>query len=341
MFKKLSAMLLAALMLSLSACGQELKPESVPAGTADEAPAAVTHTNPLTGTDGLSAEAAGSRPVAIMINNMKTAQSVQSGLPDADIIYETEVEGGITRLMAVFQDVSAVSLIGTVRSARYPYIDLADGHNAIYVHEGQDPTYAAAHLKDIDDISLENAKLGKRISNGLAKEHTLYTEGATLWNGIKSKFKTENKDSGTWVDFADEGEEVTLSAGTAQSVSVPFSTSYTTGFTFDPATKLYTRLSNGSVCHEYKTNKTIEIKNVFVLLTSITTYPDGKHRKVALESGDGYYITNGTYTFIKWSKGAAGNSFTFTDTEGKPLTVSAGKSYVCIADKHTSNPTIQ
>ena len=344
MFKKLSAVILAVLMLSLTACGQKLNPESIPETTDDGqtvSNSAAKILNPLTGVSGISKEAAESRPVAIMVNNMKTAQSVQTGLTDADIIYETEVEGGITRLMAVFQDVSGVSLIGTVRSARYPYIDLAGGHNAVYVHEGQDPTYAKGHLSAIDDISLENAKLGKRISNGLAREHTLYTEGPVLWNGIKSKFKTENTNASPWVDFAAEDEEVTLPSGSAQSVSVPFSASYNTGFTYDSSTKTYTRLSGGSVWHEYKTGKSLAVKNVFVLLTTISDYPDGKHRKVALDSGDGYYITNGTYTFIKWSKGSVKNGFTFTDTEGNPLKVSVGNSYVCIADKRTSNPTIQ
>ena len=80
-----------------------------------------------------------------MINNISVAQSVQTGLSKADIVYETEVEGGITRLLAVFQDITAAEKIGTIRSARYPYVDLAMGHNAIYVHCGQDGTYCEPH----------------------------------------------------------------------------------------------------------------------------------------------------------------------------------------------------
>ena len=57
--------------------------------------------NPLTGLKNLPKEKANARPVAVMINNISVAQRVQTGLNAADIIYETEVEGGITRLMAV------------------------------------------------------------------------------------------------------------------------------------------------------------------------------------------------------------------------------------------------
>ena len=68
--------------------------------------------NPLTGVDELdNSTIATQRPVAIMVNNVNVAQSRQTGLSHADIIYETEVEGGITRLMAVYQDISKLDKI--------------------------------------------------------------------------------------------------------------------------------------------------------------------------------------------------------------------------------------
>jgi hypothetical protein len=147
--------------------------------------------NPLTGLENLeSEEIAYRRPVAVMINNISVAQKVQTGLTQADIVYETEVEGGITRLMAVFQDITKVQQFGTVRSARYPYVDLAMGHNAIYVHHGQDNTYCAPHLKDTQAFTIHENNAGARIKNGLATEHTLYGYGPKLWEwlGTKTKF---------------------------------------------------------------------------------------------------------------------------------------------------------
>ncbi len=295
-------------------------------------------TNPLTGTE-VSKEIAARRPVAIMVNNVKTAQKVQTGVAKADIVYETEVEGGITRLMAVYQDISGIDKIGSVRSARYPYVDLALGHDAIYVHCGQDPTYCAPHLKDIDDLSIDtNSKGAKRISNGLSSEHTLYALGGDLWKNLSGSFKTDATRTGNWANFTDE--QLALDGGTATSVSVPFPTQ-TESFTYDAASGLYTRVIGGTVLNDYFTGDQVQIKNVFILLTSISNYPDGKHRKVDLIGGDGYYITNGTVQFIKWSKGDAKNGLSFTDTNGNEIKVSAGKSWVCIADKTTCNPTFQ
>lgn len=71
------------------------------------------------------------RPYAIMINNIKEGLP-QSGVSQAEMIYEAQVEGGITRLMALFQDVDHVEKIGSIRSARHYYIDFAKDNDAIY-----------------------------------------------------------------------------------------------------------------------------------------------------------------------------------------------------------------
>ncbi len=301
--------------------------------------------NPLTGEANISAEVATRRPVAIMIENSSVSMPVQTGVSKADVVYETEVEGGITRLMAVYQDITDMEKIGNVRSARYPYVDLALGHNAIYIHCGQDPTYCAPHLEDIDDISVDG-KFDKKSEDGAQRfengtkntEHKLYVWANDLWSSINKKFNTEQKNAALWQDFTDE--KLSLDGGSATSVSIPFPAS-TTRFTYDEASGLYTRLIQSTVQTDYFTKETTQVKNVFVLLTSISNYPDGKHRKVALESGDGYYITNGTVQFIKWSKGNSTNGFKFTDTEGNEIKVSVGNSWVCIANKSTCNPTIQ
>lgn len=305
------------------------------------APEPVVYKNPLTGISGISADKADDRPIAIMINNISTAQPVQTGIAKADIVYETEVEGGITRLMAVYQDVTAAEKIGSIRSARYPYVDLALGHNAVYLHRGQDNTYCGPHLKDIDDIDISESNYAVRLKNGLAKEHTLYTYGQKLWSGlVNDGYKTERSSSDPWVSFADEETPVTFD-NAANSVSVPFSASYKTVFKYDSAQGKYTRYFGNTLRKDYFTGETENFKNVFVLLTTIKNYSDGYHRQVALEAGDGYYCVNGTYTPIKWSKGSAKSGFKFTSADGGELTVNPGNSWVCIADKSTSQPAFE
>ena len=346
MLKKVLPVLLCLTICLLAGCSKNNDRLSVDKGDepsiSETESAPVLSKNPLTGISELTADKADDRPVAIMINNINIAQPVQTGLNKADIIFETEVEGGITRLLAVFQDVAKAERIGTIRSARYPYVDLALGLNAIYLHAGKDDTYCAPHLNDIDDIDLLiKSHYGFRVKNGLASDHTLYTEGGELWNNlVKDGVKTERGSNSEWVSFAEEDAPVALE-NAASTVSVPFSASYKTVMKYDSALGRYTRYFGNTVRNDYITGEAVTVKNVFVLLTSIRYYPDAYHRQVDLESGDGYYCVNGTYTAIKWSKGAAKNGFKFTNADGSELTVNPGNSWVCIADKGTSQPVFE
>lgn len=345
MAKKLFLLAMCLVLCLCAGCGKQTDRLSVDKGDEPDissaAPKPAAHINPLTGLEGVSESKVNDRPVAVMINNISVAQPVQTGLSKADIVYETEVEGGITRLLAVFQDITAAEKIGTIRSARYPYVDLAMGHNAIYVHCGQDGTYCEPHLKDTDNVNLLNKNYGVRIKNGLASEHTLYANSEKLWSSIVSDgHKTANTGTDTWVKFADQESPVTLE-NAASSVSVAFSASYKTVFKYDSAAGAYTRYFGNTLRKDYFTGETESFKNVFVLLTTIRNYPDGKHREVLLDSGNGYYCVNGTYTAIKWSKGAAKNGFKFTNTDGSELTVNPGSSWVCIANTSTSKPIFE
>ncbi len=336
MYRKILSLLLVGLMVCFVGCkGKETesKPESSSQPAASE-PKVVYYKNSLTGVENLTKEQSEKRPVAVMINNLSTAQKVQTGLTKADIVYETEVEGGITRLMAVFKDIESVEKFGTVRSARYVYIDLAMGHDAVYVHHGLDKTYAAPHLKDTQTFSLDTNNAGFRIKNGLASEHTLYGYGDKLWQALSNKkFNMKQTSAADWQVFADEETKVTYDIK-AHTVNVPFSQGYKSVFKYDEKSGKYIRFYKTTERKDYLTGESEYFKNVFVLITSISDYSDGYHRKVNLTSGDGYYCVNGSYTPIKWSKGSASSSFVFTNVDGSPLTVNQGNSWVCIMGKN-------
>ena len=63
------------------------------------------------------------RPVAVMIDN-NIGDGKHAGLQESYINYEIIVEGGLTRIMAIFKD-KDVSLIGPVRSSRHYFLDYA------------------------------------------------------------------------------------------------------------------------------------------------------------------------------------------------------------------------
>ena len=117
------------LSLLLSACGgapaADLSPQpehSLPAAatpTPDPTPTPTPEytgpRNPLTG-EPLDEAYVNRRPVAVMLTNLKGALP-QLGVAQADILYECITEGGITRMLGVWQDPSETGAIGSIRSA--------------------------------------------------------------------------------------------------------------------------------------------------------------------------------------------------------------------------------
>ena len=77
------------------------------------------------------------RPVLATINNHPLARP-QSGISDADIIYELAAEGSVTRLLALFQS-ELPAEIGPIRSARDYFVHIAKGLDAFYVAHGYSP----------------------------------------------------------------------------------------------------------------------------------------------------------------------------------------------------------
>ena len=75
------------------------------------------------------------RPIAVMINNIKAAQPL-CGVSKADVLCEMIVEGGITRVVAIFHGETNVREIGSVRSARPCFINFANGFDSILMHIG-------------------------------------------------------------------------------------------------------------------------------------------------------------------------------------------------------------
>ncbi len=96
----------------------QLEPTTKVVDTVIVAPPALDGAHPLTGLAGTPIE----RPAAVVKVDNSSAASPHTGLNAADIVIEEEVEGGVTRLAAIFQSQS--STVGPVRSGRTTDISL-------------------------------------------------------------------------------------------------------------------------------------------------------------------------------------------------------------------------
>ena len=175
-----------------------------------------SHVNKLTGIENLSDAAVGKRPVAIMINNLKGSLP-QYGIYGADIMFEMPVEGGITRMMALFGDYTKIPNVCSVRSCRYYFPVFAHGFDAVYFCFGINESLARPTVEKLK-IDMFNATdnfdslLFGRDPERLKKysrEHTAYVKGENIPKALKQyKVRTdylENKNVNVF-KFREEGE---------------------------------------------------------------------------------------------------------------------------------------
>ena len=331
--KKILCLLLA--LLTTLSCVSCVAKEEVPAPEPEpevvEKPAVL---NPLTGEELKHPDAVNNRPVAVMINNIEQAMPTH-GLSDADILYEYNVEGGITRIMAVFQDVSEVGTIGSVRSARRCFVETALGLDAIYAHAGGSKE-ALGMIRDLgmDDISENNTSYWRDSERAktMSYEHTLMTNGEKITAFINDHdFRTQhNSDYSYPITYV---EDATPTNGTdAQNVSVRFSGYKTGTFTYDADSHKYLVGQYGTSFVDGNSGNQLGVTNVLVLRTSVSCSGDYKgHMNIDLQgSGTGTFICGGKAVDIQWTKSQMSDPFSYTLTDGTPLELNVGNSYVCI-----------
>lgn len=311
--------------------------QSVTSSAQTEAPKP-SSVNILTGLAASNPQSANQRPVAVMVNNV-TSSLPQYGTAAADIIFETLVEGGITRLMAVYPDYTAVPDVCPVRSCRYYFPKLAMGLDAIYVHWGTDQTIALDTLKSTGIDRLDGGSVGSSAfardserQSTYALEHTGYLKGSALASTIKNLgYRTKLSDSKSKPVFSFSSSAVTPSGGSASKVKLPFSGSYYSDFVYNSSTKTYAKSHNGSAHMDSRAGKQLAFTNVFVLKTDISPMGDGSPlMKVDLNGGSGWYISGGRSEAIRWSKASDSSPIVFTRADGSALNVNAGKSYIGI-----------
>lgn len=274
------------------------------------------------------------RPYAIMFNNIKLA-SPQSGTSEASILYEAIVEGGITRLMGIFDELNDTR-IGSVRSARHYFVSFADEYDAIYVHYGE-TTYATKKIKQlgIDELSGLTA-LGDTVfyrDKSIKAPHNAFASKKGILNGTEiKKFETEYpKDYEGHFKFYTEDKDLT-SEDKAETVTLKFSSYTSPYFTYDNKEKLYGRYQFGTEHIDRNTGKQLTFKNIIVQFVKEWNIDKNGYQTMNIENaeGKGYYITNGKKSDITWKKNESTKKMRYYDAQGNELTMNPGKTYIAI-----------
>lgn len=281
----------------------------------------------------VSKKQAEKRPVAVMINNIVNAIP-QSGISNAEVIYEAPVEGSITRMMAIFDDYEDLSRIGSIRSCRIYYPKFANQWDAIYVHFGQSK-YALDFLRSgkMDTLSALNHEASFYRESGKVAPHNLYAKGEKIASGIKAlKYKTtHDSDYNGYLQFADPEDKISLKGGkTANKVELGYRINHP-WFEFNESDGQYYRYQYGGKHIDDLNNEQLHCSNIIIQFVDATLFPDGKSLNMTLTgSGKGYFITNGKAEKITWKKDSDMGQTKYFDKNGDEITLNTGKSWVCV-----------
>ncbi len=341
--KRFVAIFLVACLLTVGFCGCAKQGDDTPNdGTTTTTTTTVPSQdgkllNVLTGEFSLN-EADGNRPVGIMVPNDGTTRGNQAGIDKADFILESETEGAIPRLLAIFGNAASIpEKFGPTRSARSPFVRMARGIDAIYCHAGGSPfaleTLKSGVMTHID--ALADSKTFWRdseLKSIMDTVHSVATSGEKMVARIqKSGYSTTaSKQPFTFGEVA--------GTGSAQKIQLKTTASHTVSFVYDSATKTYGKqigtLENGKA-HNSLEGKQIKVTNVVVLYaekqveqkTAKTTTYD-----FSTGNGKGYMISGGTMRPIKFT--LQNDGFTLTEEDGSPVKFAVGKTYMCLADQN-------
>jgi hypothetical protein len=306
------------------------------------------------------------RPLAVMIENSPDARP-QSGISDADVVFEALAEGGVTRFMGLFYcGVQAYdTTLAPVRSARTYFVDWASGFNRpLYVHVGgantpgptdalgQINTYGWALENDLNQFSIGYptfVRNANRVGRDVATEHTMETTTELLWKvGEKREWTNMSpalKTGKTTTPGSDwkEGyqpwtfEEDQKQDGTVTTISYSFWTGYNqyaVRWEYNAESNTYKRFMADEPHLDLNDSAQVEAKNVIVLLTPekgpINELKHMLYKTVG--TGDAVLFKNGEELKITWSKKTRESELLFLDAKGKAVPLARGLTWISVLD---------
>jgi hypothetical protein len=252
----------------------------------------------------------------------------QSGLAEADVVVEMEAAPGITRFLALFQSVFPEE-IGSVRSARNDYIDLAEGFDSVLVHWG-------GEKKALDRLAVSDAAEIDQFANGdlfyrkpgIPSPHDGFTTAELMLEGLKRYDYARPPTFSAW-DFMEDGSESTRPLRGTLSV-IYGNPDFNVEYMYRPDSNTYLRRQGGALHRDGNTDEIIAPKNIVVMRANHFVYQQqGGYLQFDLESGGKCDLyQNGEEIDCTWQKGDETEPLIFKDSEGKVLPMVIGPTWI-------------
>lgn len=284
---------------------------------------------PLTGLAAPNAASTHKRPLSIKVENSPDARP-QTGLNSADIVYETVVEGGITRFNCIFQS-KLPPIVGPVRSARLSDLWVVPQYHGLFFYSGDSASVSArvraAHLPNLSEDAGVSYPYFR--SSARAAPHNLYidTKKAYVEAARHKMAVTAN------VPKLEYGPMSSLATATAvSSVYIPFSTFDNATWTYNAKRGMWMRQNNHKTHKDAETGKQVAAKNVVVIWAR---YTPASHDKLGSTTWDvmlggkgrATVFRDGRYLNATWIATRTQPPH-FEDSNGRPIRLAPGNTWM-------------
>lgn len=296
--------------------------------------------DPLTGLARPEGAPEGTRPLAVMVDDLQTALP-QRGLQAADLVYEAVTEGGVTRLMAVFSDYTAMPQTGPVCFARGEHVRLLLGLDALYLYAGASPDAAALMEQYLPDARALDGQdragalsLDTQRGQNMDSEYCWFTDGA-LFDTAAQRYAldtTPEKAPRAVFQFVPyEEEKRLLPDGGAVEVYLRFSSYANSTFSYNEETGQYVKSQFGAPHLDENTGEAVTFDNLLVLFAA----DGGQDGGTGVRSGTGCYLCGGRYELVRWMQPApdAPLSILANDETLTLAAINPGRSYVAMVER--------
>lgn len=258
------------------------------------------------------------QPLDVLIDNADAAYP-QQGLVEASSVFEMPVEGGLTRLMAVYTEGEPVQ-VGPIRSARDYFLEAALQMNGTLVHVGGAPStvsrIASQQLATVD--ALQDASLFAQAPDRLAP-HSTFSTGEALREAIG---RLPTPVSGTLYAPSSDAPNV-------NTLTVDYSADYSSGFRYLGDLDQYRWVRSGADATD-TAGTGITADAVVVAQITALPYPDDPEGRLYLP------YSGGLATLYLRGKAVAGSwtpesGFSFTTESGQPVDLRPFKAWLLFA----------
>lgn len=263
------------------------------------------------------------KPVAVMIENSPAARP-QSGLIDADVVYEIYVEGGITRFLALFLS-RYPEIAGPVRSVRHYYLDIAQEWDTYLVHFGGSPLareqFDKVSIRRLDGIT--GNKLFWR-DNSRKAPHNAYIDTAKCRELIDFEQKRRE------IKFTKEPPTV---GEPYSSITIPYNSTFSkVEYTYDESLGKNMRGTSGTPSTNKEDGEQLFADNIVVQYVGHEKMDSGVgYKKVDLiGSGKAQYFIGGKYLEGSWDRSSGESPTQFLDGNGEEIEFMEGNIWIQI-----------